>query len=239
MGIAHFECFAGIAGDMLLGALVDQGVDINYLTRELKKLNIDDFELKTEKVIKKGVSGTKVHVIYEEGHVHRHLSDIEEILDESDLKEEIVSQAKQVFKKIAEAEAKVHGTTVDKIHFHEVGAMDAIIDVVGTLIGIDKLEVEEITASPLHTGTGFVKCAHGKMPVPAPATLEILKGVPTYCTGIKKELVTPTGAALITTLASEFTEKKEMTVESIGYGAGTRDLEEIPNQLRLKVGKKN
>lgn len=237
--IAHFECFAGIAGDMLLGALVDQGVELKYIAEELKKLKIDQFELKAEQVIKKGVSGTKVHVIYEEGHVHRHLSDIEEILDQSDLKEDIILQAKQVFKKIAVAEAKVHGTTVDKIHFHEVGAMDAIIDVVGTLIGIDQLGVEEITASPLHTGTGFVKCAHGKMPVPAPATLEILKGIPTYCTGIKKELVTPTGAALITTLASEFTENKAMTVESIGYGAGTRDLEEIPNLLRLKVGKKN
>ncbi|MCK4260444.1 MAG: nickel pincer cofactor biosynthesis protein LarC [Halanaerobiales bacterium] len=239
MKIAHFDCFAGIAGDMILGALVDQGVDLKFLQDELKKLNIDEFELKVERVVKKGVSGTKVHVIFEEGHVHRHLKDIYEILDASDLKVEIIQQAKEVFRKIAVAEAKVHNTTPEKIHFHEVGAMDAIIDVVGTLIGIDQLGVERITASPLHIGTGFVKCAHGMMPVPAPATLEILKGVPTYCQGISKELVTPTGAALITTLAEEFTNHKEMTVESIGYGAGTRDLEQIPNLLRLTVGKKN
>nr|WP_205665639.1 nickel pincer cofactor biosynthesis protein LarC [Anoxybacter fermentans] len=239
MRIAHFDCFAGIAGDMILGALVDLGIDLEFLKAELKKLNIDDFDFKAERVVKKGVSGTKVHIVYEEGHVHRHLKDIYKILDESDLKSEIVEKAKEVFRKIAEAEAKVHNTTPEKIHFHEVGAMDAIIDVVGTLIGIDQLGVERITASPLHIGTGFVKCAHGMMPVPAPATLEILKGVPTYCWGIKKELVTPTGAALITTLANEFTNLKEMTVETIGYGAGSWDLDEIPNLLRLTVGKKN
>lgn len=239
MKIAHFDCFAGIAGDMLLGALIDQGVDLEYLKSELKKLKIDEFELQVERVVKKGVSGTKIHVLYEEGHVHRHLKDIHEILDTSDLDLDIITQAKEVFQKIAVAEAKVHNTTPEKIHFHEVGAMDAIIDVVGTLIGIHQLGVEQITASPLHIGAGFVKCAHGMMPVPAPATLEILKGVPTYCRGVKKELVTPTGAALITTLADEFTDQKEMTVDSIGYGAGTRDLDQIPNLLRLTVGKKN
>ncbi len=239
MKIAHFDCFAGIAGDMVLGALVDQGIELEFIKSELKKLKIDDFELKAERVVKKGVSGTKVHVLYEEGHVHRHLKDIYQILDQSDLKDEIKDKAKQVFLKIAEAEAKVHNTTPEKIHFHEVGAMDAIIDVVGSIIGIEQLGVDQITASPLHIGTGFVKCAHGTMPVPAPATLEILKSVPTYCQGISKELVTPTGAAIITTLANEFTNQKEMTVEAVGYGAGTRDLEQIPNLLRLTVGKKN
>ena len=130
-------------------------------------------------------------------------------------------------------------TTPEKIHFHEVGAMDAIIDIVGSLIGINELGVDRITGSPLHIGTGFVKCAHGMMPVPAPATLEVLKGIPTYCKGIPKELVTPTGAVLVATLADQFTTEREMIVDSIGYGAGTRDLEQIPNLLRLTVGKKN
>jgi uncharacterized protein (TIGR00299 family) protein len=239
MKIAHFECFAGIAGDMILGALVDLGVDLEVLKGELQKLKIDNFDLQAEKVMKNGIAGTKVHVIYEEGHVHRHLKDIYTILEPSDLKLEIIEQAKAVFKKIADAEAKIHNTTPEKIHFHEVGAMDAIIDVVGALIGIDQLGIERITASPLHTGTGFVQCAHGMLPVPAPATLEILKGVPTYSLGIQKELVTPTGAALITTLASEFTDQWDMTVEAVGYGAGTRDLEKLPNLVRLNVGKKN
>lgn len=239
MKVAYFDCFAGIAGDMILGALVDIGVDLNVLKTELQKLKIDNFDLQAETVMKKGIAGTKVHVIYEEGHVHRHLKDIFAILDDSELKPEIVEQAKKVFQKIAEAEARVHNTTPEKIHFHEVGAMDAIIDVVGTLIGIDQLGVDEIIASPLHTGTGFVQCAHGMMPVPAPATLEILKGVPTYSLGIPKELVTPTGAALITTLASEFTDQWNLTVERVGYGAGTRDLEKLPNLVRLSIGKKN
>lgn len=239
MNIAYFDCFAGIAGDMILGALVDIGVDLEVLKAELQKLKIDHFDLRAEKVMKKGIAGTKVHVIYEEGHVHRHLKDIDAILDASELKPEIMEQAKKVFRVIAEAEARVHNTTPEKIHFHEVGAMDAIIDVVGTLLGMDQLGVEEIIASPLHTGTGFVQCAHGMMPVPAPATLEILKGVPTYSLGVPKELVTPTGAALITTLASEFTDKWDMTVERVGYGAGTRDLEKLPNLVRLCVGKKN
>lgn len=239
MRIAHFDCFAGIAGDMILGALVDLGIDLDFLQNELKKLKIDDFELTAEQVVKKGVVGTKVNVIYEEGQVHRHLKDIHLILDESDLNSEIIEQAKEVFEKLAAAEAKIHNTIPEKIHFHEVGAMDAIIDVVGSLIGINELGVERITASPLHIGTGFVKCAHGLMPVPAPATLEILKGIPTYCKGISKELVTPTGAVLIATLADQFTTTREMTVEAIGYGAGTRDLEQIPNLLRLTVGKKN
>lgn len=239
MQIAHFDCFAGIAGDMVLGALVDLGIEVEFLKEELKKLNIDEFDLKAEKVMKNGISGTKVHVLYEEGHVHRHLQDIYTILDGSDLKPAIVEQAKAVFKKIADAEAKIHNSDPFKIHFHEVGAMDAIIDIVGSLIGLDALGLERITASPLHTGTGFVKAAHGMLPVPAPATLEILRGIPTYSMGVQKELVTPTGAALITTVAAEFTDRWEMTAEKVGYGAGTRDLEQIPNLLRLSVGKKN
>lgn len=239
MKIAYFECFAGISGDMMLGALIDIGVDLELLKSELRKLKIDEFDLRAETVMKKGIAGTKVHVIYEEGHVHRHLQDIAAILDASELKPELREKAKQVFRKLAEAEARVHNTTPEKIHFHEVGAMDAIIDVVGTLIGMDQLGVDEIISSPLHTGTGFVQCAHGMMPVPAPATLAILEGVPTYSLGVPKELVTPTGAALITTLAGEFTDRWDMTVERVGYGAGTRDLENLPNLLRLCIGKKN
>ncbi len=235
MKIAYLDCFSGISGDMTLGALVDAGLDFNLLQRDLAGLALDEYELYVEKVVKNGISGTKVHVLALEGHVHRHLGDIKEIIDRSSLPEEVKEKGIQVFTRLAEAEAKIHGTTVDQIHFHEVGAVDAIVDIVGAVIGFWRLGIEKVYASPVHTGTGFVKAAHGVMPVPAPATLELLRGVPVYARDIQQELVTPTGAAILTTFCQDFGPMPEFKVEKVGYGAGEKNLE-IPNLLRLTLG---
>lgn len=235
MKIAYLDCFSGISGDMTLGALVDAGLDFNLLQRDLAGLALDDYELYEEKVVKNGITGTKVHVLALEGYVHRHLGDIKAILQRSALPEEVKEKSIQVFTRLAEAEAKIHGTTVDQIHFHEVGAVDAIVDIVGAVIGFWRLGIEKVYASPVHTGTGFVKAAHGVMPVPAPATLELLRGVPVYAKDIQQELVTPTGAAILTTFCRDFGPMPELKVERVGYGAGEKNLE-IPNLLRLTLG---
>ena len=181
------------------------------------------------------------HEHHDHSHTHgpsRHLSDIFAILDNSDLEDVIIDRAKQIFDRLAAAEAKVHNTSKDQVHLHEVSGIDAIVDIVGAVAGLYLLEVDEIYASPISLGGGFVRCAHGLMPVPAPGTMELLCGVPIRQTEIRKELVTPTGAAIITTLADGFGTIPEMTIDQIGYGAGTRNLEEQPNLLRLCVGKK-
>lgn len=237
MKIAYFHCFAGISGDMTLGALVDAGLDWEQLQSDLAKLSLTGYRLQREKVIKQGVSGTKVHVLTEEGHVHRHLRDIQDIIGNSTLPDVVKEKSIQVFTRLAEAEAKVHQTTIERIHFHEVGALDAIIDIVGSVIGLWRLGIEEVYASPVHTGTGFTECAHGIMPVPAPATMELLQGVPIYSREIEKELVTPTGAAIITAYCKNFGSMPPMQVVNIGYGAGDQDLM-IPNLLRLTIGEK-
>ncbi len=237
MRIAYFDCFAGISGDMTLGALVDAGLDWEQLQTDLAKLPLTGYRLQMEKVNKQGISGTKVHVLTEEGHVHRHLRDIKEIICNSTLPEVVKEKSIQVFTRLAEAEAKVHQTSIEQIHFHEVGALDAIIDIVGSVIGLWRLGIEEVYASPVHTGTGFTECAHGIMPVPAPATMELLQGVPIYSRDIEKELVTPTGAAIITTYCQNFGSMPPMRVDNTGYGAGQRDLI-IPNLLRLTIGEK-
>ena len=277
MKIAYFDCFSGISGDMVLGALVDAGVASDALNIELAKLKLDEFSLHFEKATKHSISGTRAVVHTEDltddlhehnrspsepnatahhhhthdhdhGHDHhnhshahgpsRHLSDIFAILDNSDLEEVIIDRAKRIFDRLAAAEAKVHNTSKEQVHLHEVSGIDAIVDIVGAVAGLHLLEVDEIYASPLSLGGGFVRCAHGLMPVPAPGTMELLCGVPIRQTEIRKELVTPTGAAIITTLADGFGTMPEMTVNRIGYGAGTRNLEEQPNLLRLCVGKK-
>ncbi|KZL93620.1 nickel pincer cofactor biosynthesis protein LarC [Clostridium magnum] len=234
MKIAYFQCVAGISGDMVLGSLVDNGLKLNVLKEELMKLRIP-FDLEAEKVMKRGICCTKVNVIVKEEHVHRHLSDIKAIVEESELNPEVKERIIQVFTRLAEAEAKVHNTTVESIHFHEVGALDSIIDICGSVIGMNLLGVEKVYSSPIHVGTGFVECAHGIIPLPAPAVIELLKGVEVYSKGIEKELVTPTGAAIITTLCDEFGKIPNMNIETCGYGAGTRDLE-IPNLLRVCIG---
>ena len=274
MKIAYFDCFSGISGDMVLGALVDAGVEPDALNAELAKLKLDEFMLRFEKATKHSISGTWAvvetadstgdthnhndspaahhHHTHDHGHEHthehhdhshthgpsRHLSDIFAILDNSDLEEVIVDRAKRIFDRLAAAEAKVHNTSKDQVHLHEVSGIDAIVDIVGSVVGLHLLEIDEIHASPLSLGGGFVRCAHGLMPVPVPGTMELLCGVPVRQTEIRKELVTPTGAAIITTLADGFGTMPEMTIDQIGYGAGTRNLEEQPNLLRLCLGKK-
>ncbi|WP_434512007.1 nickel pincer cofactor biosynthesis protein LarC [Desulfitobacterium sp. AusDCA] len=238
MRIAYFDCFAGISGDMTLGALVDAGLNFEELKAELAKLHLKDYEIKQEKVVKQGMSGTKIHVLAQEGHVHRHLNDITQIIQESELAEEIKDKALAVFGKLAEAEARVHGTSPQEVHFHEVGAVDAIVDIVGAVIGLYRLGIEKVYASAVHTGQGFTKAAHGTIPIPAPATIELLQGIPVYTQNIPFELVTPTGAAILSTYCSDFGDMPVMKVDHIGYGAGERDLT-IPNLLRIMIGEKS
>ena len=235
MRIAYFDCFSGISGDMILGALIDAGLDIEELKSELKKLKLTGYDISTKRTEKKGISGTKFEVIVLEKHQERHLSDIFEIIEHSSLDRKIKNKAKDVFSALAKVEAEIHNQPVEKVHFHEVGAIDALIDIVGVMIGMQKLNIEQVVASKLHVGTGFVQCAHGTLPVPAPATLKLLSNVPIYSTGIENELVTPTGAAIITTLCENFGDIPSMKVEKIGYGAGSRDLP-IPNMLRVLIG---
>lgn len=237
MRIAYFDCFAGISGDMILGALVDAGLDLETLKQDLSLLPLEGYRLEAKPVSKMGITGTKVTVITREEKSHRHLADIEAIIKASGLPEEVQNKSIAVFTRLAEAEAKIHGTTPDRIHFHEVGAVDAIVDIVGAVSGLWRLGIEEAYASPLRTGTGFVTCAHGVLPVPAPAALELLKGVPVYGGNIEKELVTPTGAAILTSYCQDYGSLPSMKIGQIGYGAGGWDLP-IPNLLRLVIGEK-
>ena len=237
MQIAYFDCFAGASGDMILGSLMDAGLEMAQLKSELAKLHLTHFDLQVKKVVKKGVGGSQAMVLVDEGHHHhhRHLADIKSIIAQSDLGDSIQQKSIAIFTRLAEAEAKVHQTTIEQIHFHEVGAMDAIIDVVGAVAGIAALGIQKIFCSPLHLGSGTVACAHGTLPVPAPATAELVKGKPVYSTGVVGELLTPTGAAILTTLASDFGPMPAMSVEKIGYGAGTSE-PAIPNLLRVMIG---
>jgi pyridinium-3,5-bisthiocarboxylic acid mononucleotide nickel chelatase len=237
MKIAYFDCFSGASGDMILGALMDAGLSLEILKTELAKLKLTHYDLNVEKIAKKGIAGSQAIVIVEEEHhhYHRHLADIRAIIENSDLETNIKEKSIDIFTRLAEAEAKVHQTTVDQIHFHEVGAMDAIIDVVGSVAGLAALGIEKIVCSALHVGAGTVECAHGTLPVPAPATVALIQGKPIYSTGVQGELLTPTGAAILTTLASEFGPMPAMTLEATGYGAGTADIS-IPNFLRIAIG---
>ncbi|UCC43147.1 MAG: nickel pincer cofactor biosynthesis protein LarC [Candidatus Zixiibacteriota bacterium] len=235
MHVIYFDCFAGASGDMILGALIDAGLESDALIRELAKLNLSGYRIASEKVTKNGISGTRVQVETEEQKAHRHLQDIMNIIDGSELSPAIKDRSKAVFQRLAEAEARVHNTSPDHIHFHEVGALDAIVDIVGAVVGLDLLGIEAVHASPMHVGTGYVDCQHGRIPVPSPATMELLRGIPVVSTGIEAELTTPTGAAILTTLSESFGSMPSMSVGRAGYGAGQRDLE-IPNLLRVVVG---
>lgn len=235
MKIAYFDCFSGASGDMILGALLDAGLSLDDLKAQLSLLGLSHWDLDVEKVTKNGISGSQALVKVEHEHHHRHLSDIKAILMESRLDPEICEDSLKIFTRLAHAEATVHNTRIEKIHFHEVGAMDAIIDVVGAVIGLRTLGIEKIFCSPLHVGTGTVECAHGTLPVPAPATAELIKGKPFYSTGVQGELLTPTGAAILTTLCEEFGPMPAMISESVGYGAGTAQ-RSIANLLRVFVG---
>ncbi|MCP4131517.1 MAG: nickel pincer cofactor biosynthesis protein LarC [bacterium] len=239
MKIAYFDCFAGISGDMILGALIDAGLSLNELERELGKLNLPGYTLEAKKLSKNGITGTKLNVIVSEepDHAwgHRTLGTISEIINNSGLDDEIKQQTIAVFTRLGEVEAAIHGTTIEKIHFHEVGAVDSIVDITGAVIGLKLLGINEVHASPVHLGTGFTRSMHGKIPVPAPATAALLKEVPVYSQGIRSELTTPTGAALLTHYAKTYGPLPGMKITATGYGAGTKDLE-IPNLLRVYIG---
>jgi len=236
MKLAYFDCFSGISGDMTLGALVHAGVPIEHLREELNDLAVPGWELLAKKVWKNGMAATYVRVQTQETQTHRSLSTIEGILQNSKLATPVREHAIAIFRELGEAEAAVHDVPIEKIHFHEVGAVDAIVDIVGACIGFHFLTIERFACSPLNVGGGTAKMAHGVLPVPAPATARLLLGKPTYSTGVQKELVTPTGAAIVATLCDTFGPQPPMTVSAIGYGAGTADLEGQPNVLRLMVG---
>jgi len=235
MKIAYFDCFSGISGNMILGALLDAGLELSTLEEALSGLRVSGYRIVVRKVRKRHIAGTLVEVEIEEKGAERHLGDVLEIIEQSDLPDDVKESCKAIFTRLAEAEARVHGAGVDDIHFHEVGALDAIVDVVGSVAGLRLLGVERIYASPVHVGHGTVECAHGLLPVPAPATLELLRGVPIYGRDVEAELVTPTGAAILTTLAQGFGAAPPMRVERVGYGAGSRDLP-LPNLLRVSIG---
>ena len=235
MKIAYFDCFSGVSGDMILGALVDAGLEVSDLEAELSQLPVRGFRLQAEKTTRCGISGTKVNVITEEHRTERHLPDVNEIIDRSALSEDIKDSSRKIFAELAGVEARIHQKSVDEVHFHEISGLDSIVDVVGSLVGLKKLSIEAVHASRIHVGTGFVGCQHGMLPVPAPATLELLKGVPVYSKGIESELATPTGVAILKNVSKSFGSMPDMTIDRIGYGAGSRELE-IPNLLRICIG---
>lgn len=271
MKVLYYDCFCGISGDMHIAAMLDLGVPQEYLLKEISKLKIDsEYEIKIQKTIKKGITGTRVDVILKNGHAnnddhqhnhhshnnidghshthhhhednehnmehhHRGLKEIEEIINSSDLSDNVKKLSIKTFMKVAEAEAKVHGKDLYEVHFHEVGAVDSIIDIVASAITLDYLKVDKIVASSIQLGGGFVKCAHGIIPIPAPATVEILKGIPVKTGVVEFETTTPTGAAILAANVQEYTDKIDFSIEKTAYGLGHRDLE-IPNVLRVYLG---
>jgi uncharacterized protein (TIGR00299 family) protein len=236
MKAAYFDCFSGISGDMTLGALVDAGCPLGLLRDELKGLGVPGWEISAEKVWKNGMAATHVSVRTEDTQTHRSLTTILGVLEKSKLAAAVSERASAIFRRLGEAEAAVHDVPIEKIHFHEVGAVDAIVDIVGACLGFSALGIERFACSALNVGGGTAKMAHGVLPVPAPATARLLLGRPTYSNGVQKELVTPTGAAIVATLCQTFGPQPPMRMESIGYGAGTTDLEGQPNVLRIMVG---
>lgn len=238
MKTAYFDTIGGVSGDMTLGAFVSAGIAVNDLIQELSGLQLTGFELQARHIERNGIVAVKVDVVIsEQPHYHRHLKDIEELIDRGTLNGAVKERAKKIFRTVAAAEATVHNTDIEKVHFHEVGAIDSLIDIVGAAICIEKLGIQRIYSSPVKTGNGgFVNSQHGKLPIPTPATMEILKGYPTVLTGIPYELATPTGAAIIRTLSDGMLASENMTVERIGYGAGGREISEVPNLLRLLIG---
>jgi uncharacterized protein (TIGR00299 family) protein len=236
MRTLYFDCFAGASGDMILGALVAAGVDPAALREQLSRLSVDGFRVEFETVTRSGLSATYARVETRDEHKHRHLSDIKKIIESSGVSDAAKKLSIDIFTRLAEAEAHVHNEPVEHVHFHEVGALDAIVDIVGAAICFDLLNIDRFVCSPLHVGSGVIEMAHGRFPVPPPAVAELLKGVPFYSTDIQGELLTPTGAAIITTVCKEFGPIPQMTAESTGYGAGTRQYKDFPNVLRVMVG---
>jgi len=249
MHILFYECFSGISGDMNLAAMLDLGVDQNLLRNELEKLNLsDEFKLNISSSSKNSIYGTRVDVVlkhhhhhhHDENHAHTHhhhrnLADITSIISESTLSQAVKDSSLKIFNRIAEAEAHIHNCSINEIHFHEVGATDAIVDIVGAAICRHALDIDQVICSSIELGGGFVKCAHGKMPVPAPATVEILHGIPTKRGAVQFETTTPTGAAILAAFVDRYTDTPQMTIEKTAYGIGHRDMD-IPNVLRVHIG---
>lgn len=241
MKIAFFDCYAGISGDMCLGALVDAGVDIGDLKKALKKIPVTGYQLTSKRVVRNGISAAKVDVVIK-GHTHHKSTkwkDIGKIIKGSSLAPEIKQKGLSIFRRLFEAEAKVHGEAFEDVHLHELGGIDCIVDIFGTVIGLHMLGIEKIYASAINLGSGTVRTAHGVLPVPAPATAELLRGCPVYVSDIPFELTTPTGAAIITGLKAAFLGTPDMHIEQIGYGAGNKDFTTLPNTLRVMIGERS
>jgi pyridinium-3,5-bisthiocarboxylic acid mononucleotide nickel chelatase len=235
MRILYYDCFAGISGDMNLGAMIDLGVDPDYLKTELQKLNIEGFHLEIQNDIRRGISGTKATVVIEnqEYEKHRHLRHVEELVNQSSLSPEVKAMSLKIFDLIAVAEGNVHNISKERVHFHEVGALDSIADIVGAAICLDYLKVDKVMSSPIQLGGGMVKCAHGIMPVPAPATALIVQNVPVKTGLVQHEATTPTGAAILVATVDEFTDSIDFEIDKTAYGIGQRDVSEVPNVLRV------
>lgn len=236
MRTLYFDCFAGASGDMILGAMVAAGVDPNTLREQLSLLNVEGFKIDFETVDRSGLSATYARVETVREHKHRHLADVRRIIENSSVSDAAKELSIRIFTRLAEAEARVHNEPIEKVHFHEVGALDAIVDVVGAAICFDLLKIDRFVSSPLHVGGGMIEMAHGRFPVPPPAVTELLHGVPFYSGDIKGELLTPTGAAIITTVCEEYGPIPRIKADRTGYGAGTREYENFPNVLRVLVG---
>ncbi|MBZ5670073.1 MAG: nickel pincer cofactor biosynthesis protein LarC [Acidobacteriia bacterium] len=235
---AYLDCSSGISGDMFLAALIDAGAPVDRLFAEMKKLPLGFYELKRTRAVRGGLVGTRLEIRVPAEQPHRTLGDIQNLLEKASLPEKAAGQALKVFNRLAEVEGRLHNIPPGEVHFHEVGAVDAIIDIVGTCLGLELLEVSDLVCSPLNVGSGRVEAAHGTLPVPAPATAELLKDIPVYATGVEGELVTPTGAALVSTLASGFGPLPPMKVGWIGYGAGEKDFLDHPNLARIFIGER-
>jgi len=233
---AYLDCSSGISGDMFLAVLIDAGVSVDQLFGTLKKLPLGFYEVKRTRAVRGGLVGTRVEILAPGEQPHRHLSHIQALIEKAALPEKVAARALEIFRRVAEVEGKLHNVPASKVHFHEVGAVDAVIDIVGTCVGLELLEVSELICSPLNVGGGHVDAAHGNLPVPAPATAELLKDIPVYSSGVQGELVTPTGAALVAALASGFGPFPAMKIAKIGYGAGERDFPGHPNIARLFLG---
>ncbi len=237
MTILYFDCFSGIAGDMILGALIDLGVDSAVLKKELRKLPLTGYDILVKKVESNHIAATDVTVTVTEDQHHRSLSDIIDLLKRSTLDDTVKHLSQKIFQNLGAAEAKIHDVDVEEVHFHEVGAVDSIIDIVGSVIGITKLKIEVIYCSPLPLGHGFVSCEHGMLPLPAPATVELLKDIPVYSVDRNQETVTPTGAAVMKTLADSFGDIPLMKIKKIGYGCG-KIPSSYPSLLRVYLGER-
>jgi len=237
MRVCYLDCFSGISGNMVLGALIDIGLPKSVILEEVAKLGVEPFDIEVKRNERMRIYGTHVKVRVREGNgPQRSYREIKRMIEESPLDQLVKERSLDIFHRLASAEAKIHGEKIDRVHFHEIGALDSIVDVVGAAAGVKYLAIEQVFVSRIPVGSGFVRGQHGRLPVPAPATLEILKGVPIYSSSLNEELVTPTGAAILTSLATGFGDIPEMRIESLGYGVGDKVFEEIPNVLRIILG---